>query len=356
MNDIIISLPIYLELRAKKKTTFSLNLNTYRNAHYQILNNAKILYTEIVAKLIQGMPRLARAELTYRLFFGSKRRIDIANVCCIVDKFFCDALVKEGKLPGDDREIIPDVRYVWGGIDTQNPHVEVTLSNIELLEEPDQDTPMQISFSHTEIREALVEYLEKQITLADGQRVELEFDFSDPTDIIAYIDVLREGQKAKGMPPRSEPEKTVTNTPRSGESETQTSARKTRGPNKPKTAAPVETPESSEVAAAVEAAAEVEPKIDAPFPGPFVNTAETKAVFVPGAEAPIQPQKVEPEIEAATETEAESPAEALKSGNSIFPKTGNSAPAPTAAASATPLGGKSLFSGLIRPTNAQTAH
>lgn len=220
---------------------------------------------------------------------------------------------------------------------------------------------MQISFTHSEIREALVEYLEKQITLAPGQTVSLEFDLDDPTDIIAYVDVLREGQKAKGMPPKPDTCKA------SGTSEpaAQAAPRKTRGPNKPKTAeAPftspgglgseeVPIPEPTEVA-----------KVNPPFPGPFVN----KTVLVQGAAAPIQSVTVEaseadpvvdsePTIQEAPEevVEAVTEVEAIKTGNSIFPNAGSSAAAPVVQAAA-PASPKSLFANLTRPSNAQTAH
>lgn len=219
---------------------------------------------------------------------------------------------------------------------------------------------MQISFTHGEIREALVEYLEKQITLAPGQTVSLEFDLEDPTDIIAYVDVLREGQTAKGMPSKggagkSEPEKTITNTARAGESAQQTAARKTRGPNKPKADALVE---AAEETVALNEPVEVT-KVNAPFPGPFTKQAEAP-VEAAASEAPVEAPAETPaevEVEAAAEVEVESPAEAIKSGNSIFPNAGSSAAAAPKPVEATPVTSpKSLFANLTRPTNTPTAH
>lgn len=355
MSDITILLPIHIKLGVKKETTFALNLNTYRNAHYQILNNAKVLYEKLVEPLIKNLPQMARVELTYKLFFGSKRRIDIANICCIVDKFFCDALVKGGKLPDDSQEFISDLRYVWGGIDIQDPRVEVTLSSIELLKEPqNQDIPMQISFSHSEIREALVEYLEKQITLIEGQRVELAFDFDDPKEIIAYLDVLRDGQKAQGMPLKSEPEKTITNTPRTGESETQTAARRTRGPNKPKTSALAE---AATETAALDEPVVVETRAAISSGEERVDPQVQEVAAVEAAAIPIPPFLEQADVPRDPEPAPE-PAKVAAFGNSIFPSAASSAPVLTPATVPVAAGNaKSLFANLVRPNNSpSTTH
>ena len=357
MNDIIISLPIYVELGVKKKKTFALNLNTYRNAYFQELNKAKVLFEELVTPLVRGLPQMGKVNLTYRLFFGSKRQIDVANVCCIVDKFFCDTLVNCNRLPGDDKDTISDVRYVWGGVDTKNPRVEVTLSDIELsAAAPDQDPSMQISFTHSEIKEALIEFLEKQIVLAPGQSVSLEFDLEDPTDIIAYLDVLRDGQKPQGMPPKGNPEKTATKAAEAP------APRKTRGPNKPKAeAAPVE-PVKQEAAVAEEPTED--PVTEEPAADTEVEASEPpfKAPFADPATVAASVDKIIAEKEAQTEAQAQAAAVgmqtvATKPANSIFPGVGSSAPIATQAAPAAGAAApKSLFAGLVRPSNAPTAH
>jgi hypothetical protein len=96
---------------------------------------------------------------------------------------------------------------------------------------------MQILFSQSEIQNALLELLEKQITLAPGQYVCIEFDTDHPDNIIAHVDVFREGQKPsmrRGLTVKQETVEPVTDTSLVNETEEQTKVRKTRGPNKPK--------------------------------------------------------------------------------------------------------------------------
>ena len=106
-----------------------LNLNQYRNAHYFKLNNSKTSYKAVMKTQIEQLPVFNKVSITYTVFFGSKRKTDISNVCSIVDKYFCDALVELGKLPDDNYDYIKEVIYKFGGIDKTNPRVEITLSS-----------------------------------------------------------------------------------------------------------------------------------------------------------------------------------------------------------------------------------
>lgn len=104
-----------------------LNLNKYRNAHYFRLNNSKRSYKSIMKEQIEALPLFNKISLTYTVFLGSKREVDISNICSIVDKYFCDALVELGKLPGDNYKFIQEVSYKFGGIDKDNPRVEINI-------------------------------------------------------------------------------------------------------------------------------------------------------------------------------------------------------------------------------------
>jgi hypothetical protein len=317
MDQITINLPIYIDLGAKKKkSTFSLNLNTYRNAHYHILNKAKALFEELISKQIKHFPSMAKVELTYALFFGSRRAIDVANVCCIVDKFFCDTLVNCGKLPGDDKEIISKIVYDWGGIDTQNPHVKVTLSNIEMVHE--DPVPMQISFSQTEIKDALLELLEKQISLQPGQAAVIEFDLENPKDIIAYVDIVR----GNGNTAQASTTAAVVKTQAAAPSKPKAPGKKTAEPAVVIPEEPAVTDESVEVEQATQASA--------------ISTGEERVDT-------SQDEGVQDE----TATEEIAPVATTAAGG-IFPNAVSSAPALPATPAPT---GKSLFANLMKPSN-----
>lgn len=104
-----------------------LNLNQYRNAHFFKLNNSKTSYKAIMKEQIEQLPKFETVKITYTVFFGSLRKTDISNVCCVIDKYFCDALVELGKLPDDNYIYIKEVIYRYGGVDKDNPRVEITL-------------------------------------------------------------------------------------------------------------------------------------------------------------------------------------------------------------------------------------
>lgn len=109
---------------------FSLNLNAYRNTHYILLNQAKVNFNLINKKLVKDLPPLNKVKIVYTVFFKTKTRRDIANILCIVDKFFCDLLVQNKVLKDDDFLHIPEITFKFGGID-KNQRIEITLEEIE---------------------------------------------------------------------------------------------------------------------------------------------------------------------------------------------------------------------------------
>lgn len=131
--SITVKLPILVRISSRKE--FALNLNIYRNAHYQVLNHAKKLFaaqiTEEVTQMHTYLLRLPQYpktfHITYTLYPSSKRKLDVANTCSIVDKFFCDSLVKTGVIPDDDFSVITQVTYCYGALDPKNPRVEATI-------------------------------------------------------------------------------------------------------------------------------------------------------------------------------------------------------------------------------------
>lgn len=114
-----------MKILAGKRKMLRLNLNEYRNTHYRILNNAKINYKDFMKTQIQKAKRLGRAMFVYTVFPGSKRSLDIGNICCIHEKFFEDAFVELGKLEDDNANFLPIVVYLYGGIDKENPRVDI---------------------------------------------------------------------------------------------------------------------------------------------------------------------------------------------------------------------------------------
>ncbi len=110
------------------KKGFSLNLNVYRNAHFRTLSKAKKVYAELLAEQIKKSVPMAKVHIHYTLFMATKRRVDIANVTSVTAKFFCDALVEYGLLKDDDYHHVVSSSESFGGIDKQNPRVEIRVT------------------------------------------------------------------------------------------------------------------------------------------------------------------------------------------------------------------------------------
>ena len=122
--------------KKNKPVEFILNLNTYRNAFFRILNLAKIKYKEILEEQFNKLDKkkinhlFKKIVTVYTIYKGDKRRCDIGNIASIHQKFFEDAFVESGCLSDDNFNNIPMCIFLWGGIDKNNPRVEVSVYDL----------------------------------------------------------------------------------------------------------------------------------------------------------------------------------------------------------------------------------
>lgn len=126
----IIKLISPLEVMVSNKKKFILNMNNYRNAHYQVLNKAKVAYKMAMVKQITRLAPMDVVKIKYRLYPKTRRKMDISNILAIHDKFFCDALVELGGLPDDDYRHVVGSNYRFGGVDSGNGRVEILIKNL----------------------------------------------------------------------------------------------------------------------------------------------------------------------------------------------------------------------------------
>lgn len=123
------TVPLWIAMgKAGKK--FILNLNNYRNLHYRSLNNAKQNYSALVENKLPSRFKIPHDQpimAIYVYYAQTKRKIDVANPCSIIDKFTCDAIVKKGLLIDDNIDYLKEVRYVYGGVDRGNPRCDLYL-------------------------------------------------------------------------------------------------------------------------------------------------------------------------------------------------------------------------------------
>lgn len=105
-----------------------MNLNQYRNWHYQTSNKLKILFKEQVKGNLD-FSFLGKIEISYVYYAPDKRKRDLMNVIAVVDKFFQDALVEEGCIVTDDTDTVIKITSIYAGVDKNNPRVEATINH-----------------------------------------------------------------------------------------------------------------------------------------------------------------------------------------------------------------------------------
>lgn len=68
--------------------------------------------------------------IRYYLVIGTRREVDVANVCSVVDKFFSDALVDHNCIPDDNYKYLKGVSFEFAGYEKGKSYV--TAEIIEL--------------------------------------------------------------------------------------------------------------------------------------------------------------------------------------------------------------------------------
>jgi hypothetical protein len=126
---IVAPLFVVLPRKTKADRKMIINLNNYRNWHYIVSNLIKIVYKETILEQLVRLPYFTEPiKLVFKLFKGSNRKSDRSNVLSIHEKFFCDALTDCGCIVDDADEFIKETKYISGGIDKENPRVEITIA------------------------------------------------------------------------------------------------------------------------------------------------------------------------------------------------------------------------------------
>ena len=164
MQPLVLHLPLRIRNRVKTESYFYINLNTYRNAPFHELSDMKIKFAEMVQNQIAPLPEFEWVTFHYILFPGSAREMDTNNICSIVDKFFCDAFVKAGKLTDDNYKYLRDSRFSPGEIDRNNPRVELHITG----EIRSQQVQLQALLDHNDFMKALDAYVREAFPIPEG--------------------------------------------------------------------------------------------------------------------------------------------------------------------------------------------
>lgn len=126
--------PIKLEVGIRKKKTYYLNLNGYRNWQFQLNNQLKKLFKVSVAKQIRDLtPVDGVCSVLYEIYYPTRRAFDIDNIGTVITKFTHDALVEFGILEDDNYNYVNEIIYRFGGVDKENPRCQVTITTTKTM-------------------------------------------------------------------------------------------------------------------------------------------------------------------------------------------------------------------------------
>lgn len=322
----VINLP--LKVLVTKKKYFLLNLNAYRNAHHFTLNKAKVVFEEMVSPLIRHLPKMGSVEISYVLFKGSEVMLDTANVCSIVDKFFCDTLTGNGIIKDDTHDLVVKVSFSYGGIDRGNPRVEATIIPIGELPPEEKENTMKVILTQEDIETAIDQHIRDVVDVADDQRIDIEISATRKgAGFTAEVNIVDASAPVAEKPVKATKAPKVSGT-------TATPAANADGTPKRRPGRPRKNP-APEVVAQEDAQADA--PVDATEQAPEAEQAEE----VVTNDLPVE-ETPEETADLPTEPEAADEAEVVEAQIEVAPENeAEAAPQRT-----------SLFSGLKKPTNA----
>ena len=106
-----IKIPVKLIIPRKTKAdkTYYLNMNGYRNWHFIISNQLKVLFVEQINEQIKDLKIEKLIKINYALYFKDKRVRDKMNYIAVIDKFFMDSLVTCGCIKDDNDKYTGEV-------------------------------------------------------------------------------------------------------------------------------------------------------------------------------------------------------------------------------------------------------
>lgn len=175
MSRGVVIAPLRIE-KNKKGDLWSVNLNQYRNTHFQSLNTLKKRYKDLVHVQVKHLAPFTCIRLTINIYAANKRLFDIGNIGSIHEKFFLDALVELGKLKDDNYNHCPETHTYFKGIDSNNPRVEFIIEEIPMslfqIQKPDR-IPVDIRTTEHDLVQLIKDAIAKEDPSIDVEDVRL---------------------------------------------------------------------------------------------------------------------------------------------------------------------------------------
>lgn len=123
-----ITMPTYLIMWVNKQRRYALNLNTYRNLHFQVNNNLKKRYKELIKEQVKMFATADPVEIRVVYFNGTQRKSDLENNCIVHIKYLLDALVEEWRIKTDDYDTVKKIVFEYWWYDKDNGRVEIEVN------------------------------------------------------------------------------------------------------------------------------------------------------------------------------------------------------------------------------------
>ncbi len=130
MIKLICPLYITIERKTKADKKIFVNLNTYRNLHFQINNNVKVKYKELLREQLEGIKIKTPVEITYKVYKARNNMLDKMNVVSVTSKYLLDAITQLGCWTDDNDDFVKTETIMPTELDRENPRVEVFIKSI----------------------------------------------------------------------------------------------------------------------------------------------------------------------------------------------------------------------------------
>ena len=130
MIKLICPLYITIERKTKADKKVFVNMNTYRNLHFQINNKVKVKYKELLREQLEGIKIKTPVEITYKVYKARNNMLDKMNVVSITSKYLLDAITQLGCWTDDNDDFVKAETKMPTELDRENPRVEVFIKSI----------------------------------------------------------------------------------------------------------------------------------------------------------------------------------------------------------------------------------
>lgn len=114
--------------KIKTSKKYWLSMNHYRNWHYTVSNKIKLKFENAIGLQIAKAPNFSDKwkyiEIHYIFYPPNGLGRDIGNYVAVIDKFFCDALIKGDRLKDDNMRILKRSSWEMGLIDKHAPRMD----------------------------------------------------------------------------------------------------------------------------------------------------------------------------------------------------------------------------------------